>query len=128
MKLENGKRNPWRTLEKFPPVLVRLLARRPIATKHVRAISDEEVAIGAGLTLDKVKHISRQTAWSSIPIGDAESFCKGCGFDPFNCYDRNRALAYCRTQPSYTYLKVSPYWDNTFKPLISLLSAANTNN
>ena len=71
MKSENGKRNPWRTLEKFPPVLVRLLARRPIATKHVRAVSDEEIAISAGLPLSKVKHISKQAQWSAMPIGDA---------------------------------------------------------
>lgn len=128
MKSVNGKRNPWRTLEKFPPVLVRLLARRPIATKHVRAVSDEEIAISASLPLSKVTHISRQTDWSSIPIGDAEKFCIGCGFDPFNCYDRNRAMAYGRTSPSYTYLKVSPYWSTTFKPLIAILSAANSNN
>ena len=126
MKSENGKRNPWRTLEKFPPVLVRLLAKKPIATKHVRAVSDQEVAIAGGLPLSKVRHISKQVAWSEIPIGDAEKFCLGCGFDPFNCYDRNKAMAYGRTSPSYTYLKVSPYWRNTFKPLITILSASKT--
>ena len=128
MKLVDGKRNPWRILEKFPPVLVRLLAKKAVATKHVRAVSDEEIAIRAGLTLDKVRHISKQTSWDKIPIGDAEKFCTGCGFDPFNCYDRNRAMAYNRTQPSYTYLKVSPYWMTTFKPLIAILHASNSQN
>jgi hypothetical protein len=104
MKLNNGKRNPWRILEKFPPVLVRLLAKKAVATKHVRAVSDEEIAIKGGLSLDKVRHISKQTLWDIIPIGDAERFCIGCGFDPFNCYDRNRAMAYNRTSASYTYL------------------------
>lgn len=126
MKLNDGKRNPWKILRKFPPVLVRLLAKKAVATKHVRAVSDEEIAIMAGLSLDKVRHISKQIKWDSVPIGDAEQFCIGCGFDPFNCYDRNRAMAYNRTQPSYTYLKVSPYWSTTFKPLIAILSAANT--
>ena len=126
MKLNNGKRNPWRILEKFPPVLVRLLAKKAVATKHVRAVSDEEIAIRGGLSLDKVRHISKQTLWDIIPIGDAERFCIGCGFDPFNCYDRNRAMAYNRTSASYTYLKVSPYWSTTFKPLIAILSASRS--
>ena len=128
MKLIDGKRNPWRILEKFPPVLVRLLAKKSIATKHVRAVSDEEIAVRAELPLNVIKHISKQTSWGAIPIKDAERFCIGCGFDPFNCYDRNRAMAYNRTSPSYTYLKISPYWSNTFKPLIAILRAANTNN
>ena len=126
--IDGKKRNPWRILEKFPPVLVRLLAKKSVATKHVRAVSDEEIAVNAQLPLNVVKHISKQTTWDSIPIGDAERFCAGCGFDPFNCYDRNRAMAYNRTSPRYTYLKVSPYWSNTFKPLIAILRAANTNN
>ena len=128
MKLHDGKRNPWKILRKFPPVLVRLLAKKPVATKHVRAVSDEEIAVRGGLPLANVKHISKQISWDKVPVGDAEKFCIGCGFDPFNCYDRNRAMAYNRTSPSYTYLKVSPYWDNTFKPLIAILSAANTQN
>ena len=119
-----GTRSPWKVLKRFPPVLVRLLAKEPVARKHVRALSNQEVAIRAEMPLQRVAEISSKTSWDDVPIGEAERFCRGCGFDPFNCYDRNRAMAYNRTNARFTYLRVSPYWAKTFKPLIKVLAHA----
>ena len=105
-------------------MLVRLLAKEPVARKHVRALSNQEVAIRAEMPLQRVAEISSKTSWDDVPIGEAERFCRGCGFDPFNCYDRNRAMAYNRTNARFTYLRVSPYWAKTFKPLIKVLAHA----
>jgi len=123
-KNPTGTRSPWRVLKRFPPVLVRLLAREPVARKHVRALSDQEVAIRAEMPLKRIAEISSMTSWDTVPIGEAERFCRACRFDPFNCYDRNRAAAYNRTNARYTYLRISPYWNKTFKPLIKVLADA----
>jgi hypothetical protein len=112
---------PWRKLNEFPPPLVRCLAREKLKGKAVRALSDEEVALGSGsLTVMEVQAVSRQVSWDSIPIGIAKAFCKGCLFDPFSAGDRNRAGAYMRSNPQFTFLKCHPHWQKTFLPLVKL--------
>lgn len=128
------KTNPWKILSSYPPVLVRLLARRRIDGKHVRAISTEEVAILAGLPLPRVREISAMTAWDAVTVGEAERFCLACGFDPLNATHRNRYRAYergCRIRPQgqwFAYLRSSPWWQSEFIPLIQRWKAALANN
>ena len=133
IKQNNGKikRSPWSILEKYPPVLVRLLARTWTdgangGSSHgaVRALSDEEVAIDSGLPIDAVREISKLTSWGTVPMGAVRLFCIGCHFDPFNYWDRNRTSAYTRTNPKFTYLKKSPHWVGVFRPLIKILEDA----
>jgi hypothetical protein len=123
---KNGreKRSPWGILTEFPPPLIRLLAKEPISRKHIRALSDREVAIGAEMSLDKVRLISRSKNWERIRVGDLRMFCQGCNFDPFDYKDRNRVRAYSRNTPKFSYLKASPYWGGTFLPLIKILENA----
>lgn len=121
---KSGKRTPWEILEEYPPALVRLLARRQFSPKHVRAMSDQEVAVGAELPVAEVIKISRMTNWDNLLIGKIRSFCEGCNFDPFNCYDRNRARAYTRSSAKFSYLKQSGHWDTTFLPIIKILENA----
>ena len=71
-----GTRSPWKVLKRFPPVLVRLLAREPVARKHVRALSDQEVAIRAEMPLKRISEISSMTSWDMVPVGEAERFCR----------------------------------------------------
>jgi hypothetical protein len=118
------KRSPWGILIEFPPPLIRLLAKEPISRKHIRALSDREVAIGAELSLDRVRSISRSKNWDKISVGELRMFCQGCNFDPFDYKDRNRVRAYSRNSPKFSYLKASPYWGDTFLPLIKLLENA----
>jgi hypothetical protein len=118
------KRSPWGILTEFPPPLVRLLAKEHISKKHIRALSDREVAIGGELSLDRVRSISRTKSWDNISILELRSFCRGCNFDPFDYRDRNRVRAYSRNAPKFSYLKASPYWSDTFLPLIKILENA----
>lgn len=127
MKLQNDgrkKKSPWGILTEFPPPLVRLLAKEQVANKHIRALSDREVAIGAEMPLEQVRKISRSRSWENISIGQLRRFCEGCNFDPFDYRDRNRVRAYSRNAPKFSYLKASPYWSDTFLPLIKLLEDA----
>lgn len=121
---KSGKKTPWEILEEYPPALVRLLARRQFAPKHVRAMSDQEIAVGGELPVVEIQKISRMTSWDSLPISKIKSFCLGCNFDPFNCYDRNRARAYTRSSAKFSYLKQSGHWETVFLPLIKLLENA----
>lgn len=126
IKPNNGreKRSPWGILIEFPPPLIRLLAKEMISRKHIRALSDREVAIGAEMSLDKVRSISRSKTWDDISVLELKMFCSGCNFDPFDYKDRNRVRAYSRNTPKFSYLKSSPYWSDTFLPLIKLLENA----
>ena len=110
--------------DKYPPPLVRCLARRSVAGSHVVALSDEDVALSAEIPVHRIREISKSTSWSSIPVGEAKLFCKACNFDVFSSADRNRAGAYLRKGAKFLYLKSSPYWKDTFLPLINLMRNA----
>jgi hypothetical protein len=87
------------------------------------ALSDQEIAIRGNLDLEEVKRISRLTSWDSVKIGDAEKFCVGCNFDPFNYLDRNRISSYSR-RGTYAFLRRSEHWKSTFLPLIKIFQDA----
>jgi hypothetical protein len=127
MQLKNGKkRTPWGILSEYPPPLVRLLAREKIGSKHVRALSDQEVAIKGEFPLARVLEISRTSSWDTIPVGEIMRFCFGCNFDPFDWQDRNRMRAYSRKGAKFSYLKSSPHWKTSFLPLIRILGNAQS--
>ena len=113
----------WTHLENNPPWFVRLMARRKVRTKVVVAVSDEELAISAGISIDRLRAIYNQRTWDNIPVREIRAFCDACGFDPFSCKARNRLHAYKSAVKSgrcegFTYLKKSPWWGSIFHPLI----------
>ena len=105
--------------DKYPPGLIRLMARRKVGTKQVVALTDEEIAIAAGLPLETIQKIYWSKDWEEIPFGQVRKFVAGCNFDPTISVDRNRASAYLRQRgkPTYGYLKKSPLWATVFLPL-----------
>jgi hypothetical protein len=115
----------WEKLSEFPPPLVRCLARVKARGRAVRALTDQEVALGSsGLTTLQVREIAMTSDWGSIPIGQAKKFCDGCRFDPFSSADRNRAGAYMRSNPQFIFLRHHPHWKTTFLPLVNLIKNA----
>lgn len=108
--------NPLQRISEFPPILVRLLAKQRGAAGE--ALSDQEIAIGSGISLSRVQAISRMESWDSITVGELRSFLKACHFNPLESADRNRLNAYRRKGPKFIYLKRSPHWNDTFLPLI----------
>tara|TARA_Y100000004_G_scaffold74375_1_gene83539 strand:- start:277 stop:639 length:363 start_codon:yes stop_codon:yes gene_type:complete len=110
----------WKNLKKFSPSLVRLLARRSVdnSKSKVEAISNQEIAVLAQMPVDRVIEISMTSEWDNITVGEVQSFCKACCFDPFNSADRNRASAYLKSGATFAYLKKHPHWNTFFKPLI----------
>lgn len=114
----------------FPPVAVRLAARRKIAGNNVVAISDQEVAIEMGVPLRRVLEITESLSWDGVTIGEARAFCLACRFDPTDANDRNRQYDYIRQcqkrRRPPQYLLSSPLWESQFLPLINLLKFHQT--
>lgn len=65
-------------LDKFPPVLVRMMARKGKGW-GVKQLTLEEIAARGGLPLSAAKRISSLTSWADVTIARAEQFCVGCG-------------------------------------------------
>jgi hypothetical protein len=107
-------------LERFPPVVVRLLARTGRAGSVV-AISDDDVARFGGLARREVVHLSKLTSWDHIEIATFLGFLKGCraDFDDRDWLRKNTAyMRNIRRLPRY--LTRSPHWSSTFEPLIRI--------
>lgn len=115
--------NAWKILADNPPGAVRLMARRRIKTKTIRAVSDEEISIASAIPLARVKAIYHLRSWDGVPMAELREFCKACNFDPFSGDDRNRRNTYVRTA-TWAYLKKSPWWSTTFEPLILRMRGA----
>jgi hypothetical protein len=119
------RKSGWKFLASYPPAKIRLMARRRMAGKTVRAVSLQEIAIASGLRLARVKVISQQLDWVGVDILEAERFCAACNFDPLNPDDRNRQFAYersCKTRKRrFAFLRKSPWWETEFLPLIESL-------
>lgn len=122
----------WEALEAFPPILVRLAARRCVAGKNVVALSHQEIAITAGIPLTRVVQISESFSFDDVTVGETRRFCAACNFDPTRPADRERQREYLRQcqirqmhQPPY-YLRHSPWWESQFQPLILRLRLIKT--
>jgi hypothetical protein len=119
----------WNHLEKFPPSLVRLLARRQVGNskRAIEALTNQEIAVTARMPVERVIKISMSQEWDEVTIGEAKLFCSACNFNPFAAADRNRASAYLRAGATFSYLKRHPHWETFFKPLIIHVQAAKRN-
>ena len=118
----------WPHLEKYTPLMVRLLAHRPVreSTRTCMALTDAEVAIKSGLTIDRVRQISRMMDWTNVKVGEMRSFFTACGFDPTIGSHRGRVSDYeskCLKRQSrpFQWLHRSPVYEEEFLPLIKKL-------
>lgn len=124
----------WRHLHSYPPIKVRLFARRKVAGPradgpgtHVRGLTNAEIAIASGLDLDRVAVIAFLTSWDSVSVAEAERFCLACHFDPMSSADRNRWKAYerkCQKTPPpqrFLWMRRTPTWREELLPLIEKL-------
>ena len=116
----------WDTFRKIQPATVRLMARRRIVgTRKIAAMSDEEIAIAAGMSVDWVRATYHLRSWDGVPLGEIRKFCRTCNFDIFDGVERNRCYTYARTA-TWAYLRRSPFWETTFLPLINRLKGEAT--
>lgn len=97
----------------------RLLARIP----HGRPLTDAEIAIASGLTVDRVFLLQHMTDWSQVSLVEAERFLRGCGIDFCDPAKMTRIKCYIprpgkKTPVTFKYLRISPEWTTKYKPLM----------
>ncbi len=119
----------WPHLDKYSPLMVRLLAyrREGQSSRNCIALTDSEVAIAAGLTLDRVRQISRMMDWTNVKVGEMRAFFTACGFDPTIGNHRGRlsdyeAVCIKRNRRPFQWLHRSPVYTQEILPLIRKLS------
>lgn len=115
--------SPWPYLDQFPPPVVRIMAREGHGNSS-RWLSDEEVAIASGLTLDRVRQIQLMPDWSRVVLSDLRAFIAGCRFDPTNPRDRRvkvniyQLLCLKNNHQPFRYLRKNPRWPEYQRMLI----------
>lgn len=104
----------WTRLDRYPPVLCRLLARE----KRGRPLTTAEIADTSGLPPAKVEAISASVSWDGVEVDDMKRFAQACGCDFDQQKDMRRVEDYLRKRPKFTYLKRSSQWKNYYYPLV----------
>lgn len=111
-----------RRIDRFPPILVRLLARDPRGSP----LTTKEISDRSGLVPLLVDSISCATSWEHIDIPTYRAFCRACNLDLMNARQAKRNEEYLngRTvngvrQPClWKYLKRDPAWEAYYEPLM----------
>jgi hypothetical protein len=109
----------WARLNRFSPLLCRLLARVP----RGRPLESTEIAERSGLSVSQVDAISQQTDWRGIDLPTAHQFMLACDTDLSNRQHCRRMRMFLKSQPKhregrFQHLKRSPNWKVTFLPLL----------
>lgn len=125
----------WAHLEKFSPLKIRLLAHRPAknSNNNCRALTDAEIAIASGLSLDRVREIARLLDWDTVTLGEMKAYFDACGFDPTIYTHRKRIHDYenvClkRQRRPFLWLHHSPVYEEELLPLVQILNASLSRN
>lgn len=130
MSRKRSKRHPclWDCMRHYPPFYVRILAKKKRAVFEDLAMSDEEVTIRSGLTINRMREISRMRNWADVTLGEFKAFAVGCDFDLTNPADRRRIIQYkyvCkkRRKRPFLYVTKSKLFESTFLPLIRMMAS-----
>ncbi len=108
----------WQRLDRFPPLVVRLLARRRQVSGGVVALTVEEISKRSGLSALEVQSLSWLSSWDSVPVSKIKKFSEACGIDFASRVNMREQSAYIRRSPTFKYLSKSPDWESTYQPMI----------
>lgn len=105
-------------LDRFRPVLCRLLARRLQARPRLLiALTDEELAERASLPISEIKRLSWSLTWQGVPVDAMLAFMLACGVDLDDRRSLERNWKLLRSGCG-SYLRASPQWQTLFVPLV----------
>lgn len=104
----------WSRVRKYPPFLVRLLARR----KHGPPLTDEQIATASGLSVYEVSSISQCKSWEEIRVWQMRQFLVGCQIDFTDGKCMKRLKNYLKTPARFRHLRKSEQWTTVYEPLI----------
>ena len=93
----------WAKLDRYPPILVRLLARK----SATEPMTNEDIwhAANGALSRADVQFISFCTKWDYISVGSMKAFCLACGVDFANRETMRSLNRYVRSKPSFAHLR-----------------------
>ena len=78
-------------LDRLPPCMVRLVARKP--NHHGQRMSLHEISRASGLSYGAVLRLSVKKSWANVPPERIDRFCRACGVDMLK---RGRTMQYIR--------------------------------
>lgn len=112
----------WSRFDLFPPLFLRILARRPRGAP----LTTQEIARRSGLSASQVDAISWQTDWRGVDLPTVRAFMTGVGIDLTVREDVRRIRMYIRTStrdPSkrFPYLRRSADWQGLYLPMLTKL-------
>ena len=110
-------------LKRFPPILIRLLARDPRGAP----LTTLEISTRSGLTEFMVEALSRSTDWEGVDLFIYITFCRACNLNLLDHEQFSRQQIYLqgkmngskRQPPQFTYLKKDPLWSSYYEPLMA---------
>jgi hypothetical protein len=104
----------WSIAEKYPPILVRLLARH----KNGPPLTTAEIAECAQMKGYVINIISQELSWDCVEFGAMRAFLFACDMDFCDRDDMNRKTAYLRSvKHRFGYLSQSPEFLTVLRPL-----------
>jgi hypothetical protein len=103
----------WPQLDRFPPVLCRLLAKGQSGP-----LTTAEIAEKSSLSLSMIEALSQMPNWDGVYLYTCKAFTAACGVDFDNLADMRRVRDYLRHRPTFQYLRVSPMWKNYYLPML----------
>lgn len=117
--------NFYTRAKRFPPVIVRMLARVP----RGRPLTSLEISQASGIPVARVDSISRSSSWAGIDVYEMQKFCSACSVDFSSRASMKRVETYIRgavvngkrIPPAFAYLKKSPDWEKEYLPLIEIV-------
>tara|TARA_Y100001937_G_scaffold96987_2_gene131946 strand:+ start:1289 stop:1861 length:573 start_codon:yes stop_codon:yes gene_type:complete len=86
-------------LDKMPPFLCRLLARR-----KGKSLSNRQLASDLGVSVRTIQRISEKKSWDDVPVGFAQKFSGACGVDLLR---QNKSMDYFKRR-KFNHIKKSP--------------------
>ncbi len=105
----------WKHAEKYPPCLVRLLARH----RNGPPLTTTDIVGRSGLDHYTVSAISFSVSWDDIRFGQMEAFLLACDCDFTNRAAMNRKAVYLKLPRKFHYLKRSPEWESVLQHLVA---------
>lgn len=108
--------NFYQLCRRYPPTLVRLLARR-----NGQAMTTAQIAEAAGIRLHAAEAAFAEPGWDNLPLATVMKLTRACGVDFTSRSDVNRAECYLRKnagKPAFKYLVQSDEWQTYYLPLL----------
>lgn len=112
----------WEYLHRYPPLVVRCLART--GGRNPRVLSNHAIAQSAGMDQAYVAAISERLSWDGIPVDHLRRFCAACHVD-FGDPACMKAINhyYAVDRPGkWRYLRRAPDWETFYAPLLRRLA------